>query len=136
MINWKKLMTMLALIMSPMPALETIDKYEEQLLQSGELIHSAEQLAKVPAWFDDFEVITENPVAITLQPTADSDEDEDEAANRNKDFERLASVKRLLFNVHQTNTQVLKVKDLVQAIREVTELAAGYPNYHSFLFDE
>jgi hypothetical protein len=31
---------------------------------------------------------------------------------------------------------VLKVKDFIHAIREVTELAAGYPNYHSFLFGE
>lgn len=63
----------------------------------GEVLHSGDQLARVPAWFDDFEVITENPVAITMQPTNDSDEDEDEAANRNKDFERLTSIKKLLF---------------------------------------
>lgn len=52
----------------------------------GEVLHSGDQLAQVTAWFDDFEIITENPVAITMQPTNDSDEDEDEAANRNKDF--------------------------------------------------
>ena len=63
----------------------------------GEVLHSGDQLAQVTAWFDDFEVITENPVAITMQPTNDSDEDEDEAANRNKDFDRLSSIKKLLF---------------------------------------
>ena len=58
-------MTMFALIMSPMADLETLDKYEESLLQTaGEVLSSPEQLAQVPAWFDDFEVITENPVAI------------------------------------------------------------------------
>ena len=50
------------------------------------MLHSADQLAQVPAWFDDFEVIIENPIAINMQPTNDSDEDEEEAANRNKDF--------------------------------------------------
>ena len=56
---------MFALIMSPMADLETLDKYEESLLQAaGEVLNSPEQLAQVPAWFDDFEVITENPVAI------------------------------------------------------------------------
>jgi hypothetical protein len=101
MINWKKIMTMFALIMSPMPDLETIDKYEEQLMQQGgEIINSAEQMAKVPAWFDDFEVIIEDPIAIIMQPAADSDEDEEEAANRNKDFKRLASIKHLLFKIH------------------------------------
>ncbi len=66
-------------------------------MQVGEVLYSSDQLAQVTAWFDDFEVITENPVAITMQPTNDSDEDEDEAANRNKDFERLLSIKKLLF---------------------------------------
>ena len=42
MINWKNIMTMFALIMSPIPDLETIDKYEEQLLQAGEVLHSAD----------------------------------------------------------------------------------------------
>ena len=128
---------MFALIMSPMADLETLDKYEESLLQAaGEVLNSPEQLAQVPAWFDDFEVITENPVAISMQPTNDSDEDEEEAANRNKDFERLASIKRLLFSVYQTNTKVLKVKDFIKGLREVTELAAGCPNFHSYLFAE
>lgn len=129
-------MTMFTLIMSPMADLETLDKYEEALLQVGEVLHSADQLAHLPAWFDDFEVIIENPIAITMQPTNDSDEDEEEAANRNKDFERLASIKKLLFKVHQTNTKVVKVKDFIQSLREVTELAAGCPNFHSFLFGE
>ena len=77
---------MFSLIMSPMGDLETLDKYEEALLQVGEVLHNADQLAQVPAWFDDFEVIIENPIVINMQPTNDSDEDEEEAANRNKDF--------------------------------------------------
>ncbi len=139
MINWKNIMTMFALIMSPIPDLESIDKYEADLLTSGDggVLHTPDQLSKIPAWFDDFEVLTENPVAITLQPTNDSDEDdEDEAANRNKDQARLAAIKGMLFKIHQSNTQVVKVKEYIQSIREVTELAAGYPNYHSFLFGE
>jgi hypothetical protein len=63
----------------------------------GELLHSGDQLAQFPAWFDAFKVITENPVAITMQLTNESDKDEGEASNRNKDFERLTSIKKLLF---------------------------------------
>lgn len=100
------------------------------------MLHSADQLAQVPAWFDDFEVIIENPIAINMQPTNDSDEDEEEAANRNKDLERLASIKHLLFKIYQTNTKVLKVKDFVKSLRELTQIAQGCPNFHSFLFGE
>jgi hypothetical protein len=72
-----------------------------------------------------------------MTPTeGDEEEDEEEAANRNKDLERLASIKHLLYKIHQTNTRVVKVKDYVRSLHEITEIAAGYPNFHSFLFGE
>ena len=112
-------MTAFTLIMSPIPSEETLSDYAESLGGADAVISSMEHFAKVPAWFDDFEVRTENPVVVQPGTLSDPEDDEEEEKMRNTDTERLANVKRMLFKINQTNTKVLKVGAFIENLKEL-----------------
>ena len=90
----------------------------------------------MPAWFDDFEVQTETPVIVPPGTHSDPEEDEEEEKMRNTDYERLANIKRMLFKINQTNTRVLKVDSFINTLRELTQMAEGFPSFHAYVFGE
>ena len=55
---------------------------------------------------------------------------------RNTDYERLANIKRMLFKINQSNTRVLKVDTLISTLRELTQMADGFPSFHAYVFGE
>jgi len=54
----------------------------------------------VPAWFDEFESKTENPVSLPIGTHSDPEDQEEEERIKNTDYERLVNVKRLLFKIN------------------------------------
>ena len=135
-IDWKKLMTLLTLVAAPLPDEQALQDYAEKLSEHGTVIASIDQFAQVPAWFDEFEVKTENPVIVPPGTHSDPKDDEEEEKIRNTDYERLVNVKRMLFKINQTNTRVLKVEAFINTLKDLTTMAAGCSNFHAFLFGE
>jgi hypothetical protein len=52
--------------MAPLLDEKALEEYTESLSHHGTTITSAETLAEVPAWFDEFESRTENPVSMPI----------------------------------------------------------------------
>lgn len=79
---------------------------------------------------------TETPVIVPPGTHSDPEDDEEEEKMRNTDYERLANIKRMLFKINQSNTRVLKVDTLISTLRELTQMADGFPSFHAYVFGE
>ena len=128
-VDWKKILTVFTLLMAPLPSDDSLNDYSTALLSLGPSISNPDVFSDIPAWFDTFEIRTENPVAAPVHHS-DASEDEDDEESRNSDPERLVKIKLLLFKIHQSNTRVLKVEEYIKSIREITEMANGFQNFH------
>jgi hypothetical protein len=135
-VDWKKLMTLLTLVVAPLPDEQALQEYAEKLSEHGPVLSSPELFAKVPAWFDDFEVQTETPIIVPPGTHSDPEEDEEEEKMRNTDYDRLANIKRMLFKINQTNTRVLKIDSFINTLRELIQMAEGFPSFHAYVFGE
>jgi hypothetical protein len=62
-VDWKKILTVFTLLMTPLPNEEALNEYSASLKSLGSSISNPELFLDVPAWFDRFEIRTENPVA-------------------------------------------------------------------------
>lgn len=65
---------------------------------------------------------------------AEEDEDEDEGPKIPRDFQRLRDIKAMLFRVHQTNTKVVRVSDVISSLTSLFSMASGHTNFHTYLF--
>jgi hypothetical protein len=54
--DWKKLLTMFILLISPLPDSEHLADYKDALLESGQQTLSLAQFVEIPAWYDSSEI--------------------------------------------------------------------------------
>jgi hypothetical protein len=135
-VDWKKFLTVLTLLMAPLPDQQDLEAYQASLEKHGAHIMDSETFAQVPAWFDDFEVKAETPVVVLPGTHSDPEDDAEEEKLKNTDHERLAKVKKMLFKINQSNTRVLSVQEYIENLKDLAERAQGCPNFHSFIFGE
>lgn len=138
-VNWKSLLTVFALLSSPLPSVQELAQYRVALTEHSENQEiSCQAFVDVPCWFDMHEGKPSANMSAqwqaerdALHEQSDFDSDDEEQLENRLDRDRLTSIKTVLFNIHRVNTGADKLR-IPTFIDLLTKLVSDAGDSHTF----